>query len=79
MNLEQAQKVIRSLPDSDPVLPAVLLLIRRSRAEALSRLKLPPGKLAAGEREFESGAFTALDDLGAELQALRDPEASPAG
>ena len=71
MTLEQATKILRSLPDSDQTLPAVLLLIRRDRAEAMARLKQPPSKLQ-GDREFESGAFAALDDLGAELQALRD-------
>lgn len=72
MNLEQATKILRSLPDSDTTLPAVLLLIRRRRAEALERHKLPPSKLSPDDRQFESGAFTALDDLGAELQTLRD-------
>lgn len=70
MTLEQANKILRSLPPNDQTLEAVLLLIRLRRAEALERHKLPPSKLSPDDRQFESGSFTALDDLGAELQTL---------
>lgn len=78
MTLDQAQKILRSLPPGDQTLPAVLMLIRARRAEALIRHKLPPSKLPSGDREFESGAFTALDDLGEELQRLQGESAPPA-
>lgn len=71
MTVEQAHKILRSVSPDDQTLPAVLMLIRARRAEALLRHKLPPSKLASGDREFESGAFTALDDLGEELQRLQ--------
>lgn len=78
MTLEQAHKILRSLPPGDQTLPAVLMLIRVHRAEALLRLKSPPSKLPSGDREFESGAFTALDDLGEELQRLQGESTPPA-
>lgn len=77
MTVEQAQKILRSLPPGDQTLPAVLMLIRVHRAEALLRLKSPPSKLGC-DREFESGAFTALDDLGEELQRLQGEHTPPA-
>jgi hypothetical protein len=43
----------------------------------LLRHKLPPSKLPSGDREFESGAFTALDDLGEELQRLQGEPTPP--
>lgn len=70
MTLEQANKILRSLPPNDQTLEAVLLLIRVRRAESLERHKQPPSKMSPDDRQFESGAFTALDDLGAELQTL---------
>ena len=71
MTLEQAKKVLRSVPDGDDTLAAVLTVIRARRAESMERHTLPPKLLSADDRQFESGAFTALDDLGAEFQALQ--------
>lgn len=79
MTLDQALKYLQSMPDTDPTLAAVLALIRARRAESILRFKTPPSKLTAGDREFESGAFTALDELGVELQTLTRQRNPPAG
>ena len=79
MTPEQARKILRSLSPGDTTLPAVLMLIRQARAEALLRLKSPPERLSAEARVFESGAFTALDDLGEQLQRLQSESAPPVG
>lgn len=77
MTVEQAHKILRSVSPDDQTLPAVLMLIRVHRAEALLRLKSPPSALR-GDREFESGVFAALDDLGEELQRLQGEHTPPA-
>jgi hypothetical protein len=70
MKLDEAKRVLASLPAEHEWVQAVETLIRQRRNEALATLKAPPRVLPADDRQFASGEFNALDELGAELQQL---------